>query len=119
MGPNTRYPGAIAIIGMAGRFPGAGNAEELWKNLCSGVESIHELRDDELEDDLHSNLYGSDQYVKARGVLNDVEVFDADAFGFLPREADVTDPQQRLLLDCAWEALQDRGYDSALYRGNI
>jgi acyl transferase domain-containing protein len=119
MGPNKMYPGAIAIVGMAGRFPGARSVEELWKNLCSGIESIRKLRDDELEDDLHSDLYGSDQYVKARGVLNDVEMFDADAFGFLPREADVTDPQQRLLLECAWEALEDAGYDPARYTGNI
>jgi acyl transferase domain-containing protein/acyl carrier protein len=106
-------PSAIAIIGMAGRFPGARNLTEFWHNLQAGVESIT-FFDDDLDDDTapsadtaflkHSNA------VKAGGALAEIESFDAAFFGFSPREAEIIDPQQRFFLEIAWEALEQAGY---------
>jgi len=119
--PNDLYNGSeIAIVGISCRFPGAKNPEEFWRNLQDGVESISFLSDEELEP---SNLdpvdFNDPNYVKAASVLDDVESFDASFFGFSPREAEVMDPQHRLFLECAWEALEDAGYDSKSYEGLI
>ncbi|HWZ12778.1 MAG TPA: polyketide synthase, partial [Acidobacteriaceae bacterium] len=103
---------------MAGKFPGANSTGELWKNLCAGKEAISQLNEQELEDKSAKNA-GAENYIRARGILKDVDKFDAEYFGFLPREADVTDPQQRVLLECASDALEDAGYDPARYRGRI
>ncbi len=111
---------AIAIIGMAGRFPGARNLDEFWKNLKAGVESISFFSDDEVESTgLDTNLLKDPRLVKAAGVLEDVDLFDAPFFGFSPREAEITDPQQRLFLECAWEALENAGYDPERFHGLI
>lgn len=104
---------AVAIIGMAGRFPGAPNVASFWQNLLNGVESITRFDAQELEDSFDEAKRARPNYVPARSVLEDVDLFDASFFGMLPREAAVTDPQQRLLLECAWEALEDAGYDPA------
>src|SRR5262249_3944049 len=58
-------------------------------------------------------------YVRANGVLDGVDLFDAAFFGFSPREAELTDPQHRVFLECAWEALENAGYDPGRYRGRI
>ena len=111
---------AIAIIGMAGRFPGARNLEEFWNNLKAGVESISFFSDHEVESlGLYGALLKDPRLVKAAGVLDDVDLFDASFFGFSPREAEITDPQQRLFLECAWEALENAGYDADKYQGLI
>ncbi|MFL6257438.1 MAG: type I polyketide synthase, partial [Pyrinomonadaceae bacterium] len=103
----------VAIIGMAGRFPGARNLEEFWHNLRDGVESISFFNDEELAaEGVEPELSGSERYVRARGVLADIEWFDAAFFGLSPREAEITDPQHRLFLECAWEALEAAGYDA-------
>src|SRR5437870_1581260 len=82
----------IAIIGMAGRFPGAKNVEELWRNLRDGVESISFFSDEELESSgIDPAVLSAPKYVKAGGVLEDIELFDASFFGFSPREAEITD----------------------------
>lgn len=107
----------IAIIGMSGRFPGARNIGKFWQNLRDGVESISFFSDQELGID--PAVLGDPNYVKARGVLDDIESFDASFFGFNPREADIMDPQQRLFLECAWEALENAGYDPEKYDGLI
>ena len=110
----------IAIIGMAGRFPGANNIYEFWSNLTNGIESISFFRDDEINlTGLDPALLNDPHYVKAAGVLDEVENFDADFFGFYPREAEILDPQQRVFLECAWEALEDAGYDPETYPGWI
>lgn len=110
----------IAIIGMSGRFPGAFTIDRLWQNLCNGVESITTFTDDQLlsagEDPV---LLSEPAYVKASAVLEGVDLFDADFFGFTPREAETTDPQHRLLLECAWEALENAAYDPDQYAGKI
>jgi acyl transferase domain-containing protein len=110
----------IAIIGMAGRFPGANNVEQFWQNLRDGVESISFFTDEELEaSGIDPALLNDHSYVKANALLEDVEMFDASFFGFTPREAEIMDPQHRLFLECAWEVLENAGYDSNAYDGQI
>lgn len=107
----------IAIVGMAGRFPGARSVAEFWHNLVHGVESITHFTEGELE--VNGPLTRQPNYVRARGVLDEVERFDARFFGFTPREAELTDPQHRLFLECAWEALEDAGWDPGRFPGAI
>jgi len=110
----------IAIIGMAGRFPGAADVEQLWRNLSAKVESIHFFTDRELhEAGVSPELLARPDYVRAHGLLADPDCFDAAFFGFSPREAEITDPQHRLFLECAWEALENAGYDPQTYPGPI
>ena len=110
----------IAIIGMAGRFPGARNVGEFWRNLRDGVESISFFTDEELRSSgIDPSLVDDPNYVKARGIVEDAELFDASFFGYSLREAQIMDPQQRLFLECAWEALEHSGYDSQQYQGAI
>jgi acyl transferase domain-containing protein len=101
----------IAVIGMAGRFPGAKNLEQFWQNLRDGVESINFFTDEELlARGSDARLLDDPNYVKAEAVLDDIEMFDASFFGYTPREASLIDPQHRLFLETAWEALENAGY---------
>lgn len=110
----------IAIIGMAGRFPGASTLAEFWQNLRQGVESIQRLSEAELRaQGVDPALLQQPQYVRASAVLEGIDRFDAEFFGISPKEAEILDPQQRLFLECAWEALEDGGYDAERYRGMI
>ncbi|HEU4325736.1 MAG TPA: SDR family NAD(P)-dependent oxidoreductase [Roseiflexaceae bacterium] len=119
----TRQNGAgqdIAIISMAGRFPGARTVEQLWQNLCDGVESIASFSEAEvLAAGVDPQIVHDPAYVRARPVLDDVEHFDAAFFGYTPREAALMDPQQRLFHECAWEALEQAGYDTQRYPGLV
>ena len=116
----SKLQDSIAIIGMAGRFPGAKNVNEFWKNIRDGVESITFFGDEELKNSgVAPALLQDSDYVKAYGALEDVEMFDASFFNFSPKEAAMMDPQHRLFLQCAWEALENAGYDSAKYDGRI
>jgi acyl transferase domain-containing protein len=102
---------AIAIIGLACRFPGADGPGEFWRNLCSGRESIRAFSEEELlAAGVAPDLLRDPHYVRAAPVLNDIETFDAAFFGYSPREAALTDPQHRLFLEVAWEAFEDAGY---------
>ncbi|MDQ3803841.1 MAG: acyltransferase domain-containing protein [Acidobacteriota bacterium] len=110
----------IAMIGMAGRFPGARDVDEFWRNLRDGVHSVKFFSDEELERaGIDRSVWGRPDYVKAGGVLEDIDLFDAEFFGFTPREAEIMDPQQRVFLECAWQALEGAGYDSETYEGRI
>ncbi|MCC5601600.1 type I polyketide synthase [Nostoc favosum] len=110
----------IAIIGMAGRFPGANKVDSFWQNLRDGVESISFFTDEELiSAGIDSASLNDPNYVKASGVLEDIELFDASFFGFSPREAEITDPQHRLFMECVWSALENAGYNSETYSGQI
>ncbi|HEY0607437.1 MAG TPA: polyketide synthase, partial [Herpetosiphonaceae bacterium] len=110
----------IAIVGMAGRFPGAKTLREFWENLRDGVEGITFFSEEELAAAGENRaLLEHPQYVKARAVLEDVDRFDAGFFGFTPREAELMDPQHRIFLECAWEALEDAGYVPENYDGAI
>ncbi len=103
---------AIAVIGMAGRFPGARDVEEFWSNLRDGVHSISFFSDEELAAaGVDPALARHPDFVRAGGVLEGIDLFDAGFFGFNPREAEVLDPQHRIFLETAWEALENAGYD--------
>jgi acyl transferase domain-containing protein/acyl carrier protein len=89
----------IAVIGLSGRFPGSKTLDQFWQNLVDGVELVAPFSD-------------SAPSSKVGTVLDNVDLFDAGFFGFNPREAETMDPQHRLFLECAWEVLEDAGYDS-------
>ena len=111
---------AIAVIGMAGRFPGAANVTQFWRNLASGVESVSFFGRTELAaQGVPAELLDDPLYVRANAILDGIEMFDAEFFGFTPREAEITDPQHRIFLECACEALEDSGYDPEAYQGQI
>jgi len=110
----------IAIVGMAGRFPGARNVQEFWQNLRDGVESIRSLSDAELlAAGVTPEELASHEYVKRAAVLDDVPMFDASFFGLSPRDASIMDPQHRHFLECAWEALEDAGHPPQGFHGSI
>ena len=110
----------IAIVGIAARFPGAGNVEYLWRNLRDGVESIARFTEEELvEAGVDPALLADPRYVRAKGALDGADLFDAAFFGFTPREAEAMDPQHRVFLECAWEALEDAACDPDRYPGRI
>src|SRR5688572_15243750 len=110
----------VAIIGMTGRFPGAKNTDEFWQNLRDGVESITFFTADELaQSDLDQTLLNNPRYVGADGVIDDMDMFDAEFFNIPPREAELMDPQHRLFLECAWELMEQAGYDSETYPGRV
>ncbi|HEX7241972.1 MAG TPA: beta-ketoacyl synthase N-terminal-like domain-containing protein, partial [Longimicrobiaceae bacterium] len=114
------YEDAVAVIGMAGRFPGAATVEELWSNLRGGVESISFFSVDELEEaGGDPRVVRHPAHVPAHGVVDRAEWFDAAFFGFSPREAELMDPQVRLFLESAWEAMERAGYDSESYPGAV
>ncbi|AGC46259.1 non-ribosomal peptide synthetase [Myxococcus stipitatus DSM 14675] len=110
--PEAGLESAIAIVGMSGRFPGARTLEEFWRNLREGVESVTFFTDAELRGSvLDASRLDHPDYVRAAAVLDDVEFFDAEHFGFMPKQARLTDPQHRIFMECVWEAIEDAGYD--------
>ncbi|HEX8244313.1 MAG TPA: polyketide synthase, partial [Longimicrobium sp.] len=101
----------IAIVGMAGRFPGAASVDALWENLRAGVESISRFTPDELRAaGVDDETLADPAFVPAYGHLSNAAHFDAPFFGCTPREAETTDPQQRVFLEVAWEAMEHAGY---------
>jgi amino acid adenylation domain-containing protein len=104
---------------MAGRFPRARNVNTFWKNIKEGVECISQFSIEELEVRNAAELARNPRYVRARSVIDDVDLFDAAFFGILPKEAELIDPQHRVFLECCWEALEDAGYDPHSYPGAI
>lgn len=110
----------IAVIGMAGHFPGAKNTDEFWKNLKHGVESIRKFSYEELKEaGIDEKTLNHPNYIRARGWLEDIDKFDADFFGFSKREAQILDPQHRIFMETAWEALESAGYVPENYKGKI
>ncbi len=111
---------AIAIVGMAGRFPGARNVAEFWQNLKNGVEAIRPFSDAELlAAGVSADELAQPEYVKSGVVLEDLDKFDAAFFGFSPKDASIMDPQHRIFLECAWEALEDAGHAPESFEGSI
>ena len=110
---------AIAVVGLSGRFPGASNPDQLWRNLCNSVESISFFSPEELGPGIEDSLRNDPNYVPARGLIEDADKFDATYFGIGPLEAKVMDPQQRVFLELAQHALENAGYDPERYRGSI
>lgn len=110
----------IAIVGMSGRFPGAGNINEFWENLKIGKESVSFFSDEELlQNGVESPQFSNPNYVKAKAFVEDIDKFDAAFFGYSPREAALMDPQHRFFLETAWEALEDSGHNPETYNGAI
>src|SRR4030042_5954406 len=101
----------IAVIGMAGSFPGADTIDKFWSNLRCGVESIFHLTDDDLKTrDIPKEWLQNSKFVRAGTHIEHSDEFDANFFGYSPREALLMDPQQRMLLEKSWEALENAGY---------
>ena len=119
MSDQQELEGRIAIIGMAGRFPGADTITEFWRNLRAGAESVTFFQDDQLDDWFDDDVRAAPSYVKARPILDGIDQFDAGFFAMHAKEAELTDPQHRVFLECAWQALEDGGYDPAAYDGAI
>ena len=108
----SQYTGLeIAVIGMSGRFPGAGSIEDFWSNLKNGVESIHFFSDEELINaGENKDRLNHPMYIKAASFLQDKECFDAEFFGFIPSEVKLLDPQVRIFHEECWKAIEDAGY---------
>ena len=110
--PNSIDESAIAIIGMAGRFPGAKNIDEFWQNLRDGIDSISRFSEEELlASGVEPTLLNNPNYVKAKPQLKDIEFFDANLFDINAATAKRLDPQQRLFLESSWQALENAGYN--------
>ena len=101
----------IAVVGMAGRFPGAADLDAFWWNLCAGTDAIHDYTDDELAAlGIGPGLRDDPAHVRAGGRLDGITDFDAEFFSFTADEAARTDPQHRILLETAWEAMENAGH---------
>ncbi|RZL94771.1 MAG: amino acid adenylation domain-containing protein, partial [Variovorax sp.] len=100
----------VALIAMAGRFPGAADVEAFWANLMAGRETISFFDDATLDAGVSAALRADPSYVRARGVIDGIEDFDAAFFGINPKEAELMDPQQRVFLEICWECLERGGY---------
>jgi acyl transferase domain-containing protein/acyl carrier protein len=122
MSENTSFDegSAIAIVGMAGRFPKSPNIDAYWANLRDGLECLSRFSLEELEasgeDPLKANL---PNYIPVSGALDGLDEFDAGFFGFSPRDASIMDPQHRNILECAWEAFENAGIDPERFEGSI
>ena len=110
----------IALVGMAGRFPGAADVAELWAALRAGRSGITRFTDEELLGaGVPRDLLADPDYVRAGAVIDGVDRFDAGFFGVNPKEAQILDPQHRLFLEHSWHALEDAGCDPARFDGAI
>ncbi|MEM7453214.1 MAG: amino acid adenylation domain-containing protein [Planctomycetota bacterium] len=101
--------GRYAIVGMAARMPGADNLAGFWNNLVNNCETIRSFEKDELDPTLDPRDTSADNYVAARGIIEQADHFDARFFTTPPRAAEMMDPQQRVMLELAWNALEDAG----------
>ena len=112
---------SIAIVGMAGRFPKAKNLNEFWENIRNGIDCVSSFSEEELELSASDKQLMKDcpDYVRKGAILDQADCFDANFFGFQPREANRMDPQHRLFLECSWHAIEDAGYDPYRYVGRI
>ena len=111
---------SIAIVGLQLRYPGATTLAEFWQNLRNGVESITFFTDDELEAaGFAPETLRNPSFVKSNPHIGDMSQFDPAFFGFTPREAEAIDPQIRVMLECAWQALENAGYDPERVDGRV
>jgi acyl transferase domain-containing protein len=119
--PENIFAGpSIAVVGITGRFPGARNLTEFWRNLRDGIESISVLGDEQLIAGgvTRAELENPD-YVRAAAILDDIDRFDAAFFGLSPRDAAIMDPQHRFFIECAWEALENAGWSVDEFSGRV
>ncbi len=117
--PGTPPDGAVAIVAMAGRIPGAPDLDAFWDAICTGRNLIRRFEPDELEDGFTDAERAAPNYVPVRPILEGAEQFDAKYFGMLPREASVMDPQHRVFLEICHEALERAGYDPLATPGRV
>lgn len=123
------YSGRIAIIGIAGRFPGSPDIEHFWRQLCEGRDALRHYSAEEVRAGIEQHDYltipylerqiGSGNWVGAGYYLADVDKFDAGFFGYSPNEAELIDPQQRIFLEASWAAMEDAGYVPDAYPGAV
>ncbi|TLP67330.1 acyltransferase domain-containing protein [Parasedimentitalea maritima] len=112
--------GDIAIVGQSVCVPGAQSAAEFWTNLKNGVESISRLEEQALlEAGVSPQTLSDPNYVPSAALLQDYDKFDADFFGFSPKEAAILDPQHRKFLEVAWSAMEDAGHPPESLEGKI
>jgi amino acid adenylation domain-containing protein len=109
----------IAIIGMAGKFPGINSIEEYWDILVEGKETTTFFSQEELDGSIPDGLKNDPSYVKARGIIKDIDQFDPAFFGINPKLAELMDPQQRVFLEVSWEILEKTGYLPSKHDGKI
>jgi phthiocerol/phenolphthiocerol synthesis type-I polyketide synthase E len=110
----------IAITGMAARLPGARTIAELWRNLLDGTEAVRQFSVDELAAaGVPREQIDHPRYVRWGTVIDEIDHFDAEFFGFSNHEAKVTDPQHRVFLQTSWEALEDAGVVPSRNAGRI
>lgn len=111
---------AIAVVGLAARFPGAGSVSSFWRNLCRGEESIVDLSEEELvAAGVGESALASSSYIRRAALIDGIDEFDAGFFGFTPQNARMLDPQHRLFLQCAWHAVEDAGWDPFHVDGTV
>ena len=112
--------GDIAIVGMAAHLPGASDIDAYWSNLRAGVPSIRKLTKEELHDAGEAaHMSGRPDYVPYAATLDGFADFDAEFFGFSPKEAAIMDPQHRQFLECAWEAMENAAHVPESFDGPI
>ncbi|WP_019545173.1 type I polyketide synthase [Streptomyces sulphureus] len=110
----------VAIVGMAGRFPGARDLDAFWANLVEGRESVAPLKEGDYLAAGGDPAGWDDPYlVKAASVVEGIDEFDAEYFGYPPAEAELLDPQQRLFLQCAHHTLERAGYGPGVATGPV
>ncbi|UWQ92252.1 SDR family NAD(P)-dependent oxidoreductase [Rhodobacteraceae bacterium M382] len=116
----TKALGDIAIVGLSVCVPGAQSAAQFWDNLKNGVESIQVMDEDALlaAGERPENL-SDPNYVPSAALLDAFDQFDADFFGFSPKEAAILDPQHRKFLEVAWEAMESAGHPPESLDGPI
>ncbi|MDB5116002.1 MAG: amino acid adenylation domain protein [Mucilaginibacter sp.] len=117
--PAANHDQDIAVIGMAGRFPGANTILEFWENIKNGIETTHFFTDEELDSTIPDAIKNNPNYVKARGIIDNPAAFDPAFFGINTKLAELMDPQQRVFLEIAWEALESSGHVPQKYNGTI
>ncbi|MCS1407954.1 MAG: Polyketide synthase PksL [Verrucomicrobia subdivision 3 bacterium] len=103
----------VAVVGMAGQFPGARSIAEYWGNIAGGRDCIREVPPARWSLEDHYDASGraaGKSASKWMGVLEDADKFDPLFFNLSPREAEWMDPQQRLFLESCWQCIEDAGY---------
>src|SRR3954470_8574777 len=110
----------IAIVGLAGRLPGAATIDEFWRNQRDGVESVTRFSTQELVDaGWPADMVAHPDYVPSAAVVSDADHFDAEFFGYTAQQAEISDPQQRIFAECVWHALEDTGHDPSRFDGAV
>ena len=113
-------PDDIAVVGMSVTLPGAASIHEFWTNLRDGIESIEVVDEDSLlAAGERAETLRDPNYVPSSARLQGFDEFDAEFFGFSPKEAAILDPQHRKFLEVAWGAMEDAGHTPESLKGQV